>query len=56
MSILYQMVKQNTEINIIASKIIEILKNEKIEELKKQIEILISSISYDVFKRMNIVM
>ncbi len=48
--ILYQMVKQKTEINIIATKIIEILKNEKIEELKNEIEILISSISYMYLK------
>ncbi len=48
--ILYQMVKQKTEINIIASKIIEILKNEKIEDLKNEIEILISSISYMYLK------
>ncbi len=48
--ILYQMIKQKTEINMIASKIIEILKNEKIEELKNEIEILISSISYMYLK------
>ncbi len=48
--ILYQMVKQKTEINIIATKIIEILKNEKIQELKDEIEILISSISYMYLK------
>ncbi len=48
--ILYQMVKQKSEINIIASKIIEILKNEQIEELKNEIQILISSISYMYLK------
>ncbi len=44
------MVKQKTEINIIANRIIEILKNEKIEELKKEIEVLISTISYMYLK------
>ncbi len=44
--ILYNLVKQKSKVNVIAEKIIEILKEEKIEELKEQIEILISSISY----------
>ncbi len=48
--ILYQMIKQKSEINIIATKIIEILKNQKIQDFKNQIEILISSISYMYLK------
>ena len=48
--ILYNLVKQKSKVNVIAEKIIEILKEEKIEELKEQIEILISSISYMYLK------
>ncbi len=48
--ILYQMIKQKTEINIIASKIYRDIKNEKIQELEKEIEVLISSISYMYLK------
>ena len=48
--ILYNLVKQKSKVNVIAEKIIEILKTEKIEELKEQIEILISAISYMYLK------
>ncbi len=48
--ILYNLVKQKSRVNVIAEKIIEILKIEKIEELKEQIEILISAISYMYLK------
>ncbi len=48
--ILYNLVKQKSKVNVIAEKIIEILKTERIEELKEQIEILISSISYMYLK------
>ncbi len=48
--ILYNLIKQKSKVNVIAEKIIEILKTEKIEELKEQIEILISAISYMYLK------
>ncbi len=48
--ILYNLVKQKSKVNVIAEKIIEILKTERIEELKEQIEILISAISYMYLK------
>ncbi|MCX7870821.1 MAG: ATP-binding protein [bacterium] len=48
--ILYNLVKQKSKVNVIAEKIIEILKEEKIGELKEQIEILISAISYMYLK------
>ncbi len=48
--ILYQMIKQKSKVNMVADKIVGILKNEKIEDLKNEIEILISSISYMYLK------
>ncbi len=48
--ILYNLIKQKSKVNVVAEKIIEILKTEKIEELKEQIEILISAISYMYLK------
>ncbi len=48
--ILYQMIKQKSKVNMVADKIVGILKNEKIQDLKNEIEILISSISYMYLK------
>ncbi len=48
--ILYQMIKQKSKVNMLADRLIGIFKNEQIEELKNEIEILISSISYMYLK------